>query len=220
MSDLEYKEINQLVAATMLENADLLLLEQGGISKKIQFSEFVSSLAAAVGAILSPPGKIAAYGAAAAPSGWLLCDGSIVSRETYADLFAAIGETWGAGDGLTTFQLPDLRGVIPRGAGTTDRVAGVDAAGNAYTATLGAYAQDKMGGHKHKDPYAGLDTVAPVTGCDLIAGQPSIREGFGDTGRTYNVTTTSPYTDGTNGIPRTGAETAPATAGVTYIIKT
>lgn len=53
-----------------------------------------------------------------APAGWLLCDGSAVSRTEYATLFAAIGTTWGAGDGSTTFNLPDLRGRAAIGAGT------------------------------------------------------------------------------------------------------
>lgn len=64
-------------------------------------------------------GDLKAYAGATVPawaSGyWLMCDGSAVSRTTYADLFDAIGETWGAGDGSTTFNLPDLRGRIPVG---------------------------------------------------------------------------------------------------------
>lgn len=54
------------------------------------------------------------------PTGWLLCDGTLVSRVTYANLFAVIGESFGAGDGLTTFGLPDLRGKTPicKDAGT------------------------------------------------------------------------------------------------------
>jgi microcystin-dependent protein len=57
-----------------------------------------------------PVGLIVGYGGASAPSGWLLCDGSAVSRVTYKDLFDAIGTTWGVGDGATTFNLPDGRG--------------------------------------------------------------------------------------------------------------
>lgn len=53
-----------------------------------------------------------------APSGWLLCDGSAVSRTTYATLFAAIGTTYGTGDGSTTFNVPDMRGRAPVGMGT------------------------------------------------------------------------------------------------------
>lgn len=62
-----------------------------------------------------PPGIIWAYSAAAAPSGFLLCDGAAVSRTTYAALFAVIGITYGSGDGSTTFNLPDLRQRFPLG---------------------------------------------------------------------------------------------------------
>ncbi len=65
-----------------------------------------------------PVATVVATAASAAPSGWLLCDGSDVSRTTYAALFAAIGTTYGAGDGSTTFSLPDLRGRVAMGAGT------------------------------------------------------------------------------------------------------
>jgi microcystin-dependent protein len=58
---------------------------------------------------LVPAGVICAWGAAAAPAGWLLCDGSLVSRVTYSALFTAISTVYGAGDGSTTFALPDLR---------------------------------------------------------------------------------------------------------------
>lgn len=57
-----------------------------------------------------PPGAIVAFAGAIAPAGWLLCDGSAVSRTTFAALFAAISTAYGPGDGSTTFNLPDLRG--------------------------------------------------------------------------------------------------------------
>lgn len=63
-------------------------------------------------------GIIQMFGGSTPPSGWLLCDGSAVSRTQYSALFEAIGTTWGAGDGSTTFNLPDLRGRAPIGAGT------------------------------------------------------------------------------------------------------
>jgi microcystin-dependent protein len=50
------------------------------------------------------------------PSGWLLCDGRLVSRAVFADLFAAIGVRYGAGDGSTTFAIPDYRNAFPMGA--------------------------------------------------------------------------------------------------------
>lgn len=62
-------------------------------------------------------GAIIAYGGSSAPSKWALCDGSAVSRTTYSVLFGIVGETFGAGNGTTTFNLPDLRGKVPAGVG-------------------------------------------------------------------------------------------------------
>lgn len=72
--------------------------------------------------VTTPTGAMHMYGGTAAPTGWLLCDGSAVSRTTYADLFAAIGTQYGAGDGSTTFNIPDLRGRVPVGLGTNASV--------------------------------------------------------------------------------------------------
>lgn len=75
-----------------------------------------------------PVGTIVPFGAISIPSGWLECNGAAVSRATYADLFASIGTTYGAGDGSTTFNVPDLRGRSSigqgTGAGLTPRVIG------------------------------------------------------------------------------------------------
>ncbi|MGR3484072.1 MAG: phage tail protein, partial [Paracoccaceae bacterium] len=60
-------------------------------------------------------GQVAHFAQAAPPDGWLVCDGAAVSRAAYAALYAAIGTTYGAGDGSTTFDLPDLRGEFLRG---------------------------------------------------------------------------------------------------------
>lgn len=59
-----------------------------------------------------PVGTITGYAGATAPSGWLLCDGSAVSRTTYAELFGVVGTTYGSGDGSTTFNVPDSSGFI------------------------------------------------------------------------------------------------------------
>lgn len=66
----------------------------------------------------APIGAILAFGGATAPAGWMICNGAAISRTTYAALFAAIGTAFGAGDGSTTFNIPDLRGEFLRGAGT------------------------------------------------------------------------------------------------------
>ena len=70
--------------------------------------------------VSQPTGAIVMYGAAAAPSGWLLADGSDVSRTTFADLFAVVGTTFGIGDGSTTFGLPNLEGRVAVGRDAGD----------------------------------------------------------------------------------------------------
>lgn len=61
------------------------------------------------------PGDVAYFARNTAPSGYIKANGAAVSRTTYAALFAAIGTTFGNGDGSTTFNVPDLRGYFPRG---------------------------------------------------------------------------------------------------------
>lgn len=63
----------------------------------------------------TPPGSVQMYTAATAPTGWLLCDGTAVSRTTYAGLFAIISTAYGVGDGSTTFNLPDVQQKFPLG---------------------------------------------------------------------------------------------------------
>lgn len=65
-------------------------------------------------------GSITMYGGSTVPSGYLLCDGQAVSRTTYSDLFDVIGTTYGAGDGSTTFNVPNLKGKIPVGLDSSD----------------------------------------------------------------------------------------------------
>lgn len=84
--------------------------------------------------IIIPPGVYVPYGGSSAPTGWLLCDGSAVSRSTYAALFAAIGTAYGPGNGTTTFNVPDMRGRSPVGAGAGT---GGGASGAAGTAPSG-----------------------------------------------------------------------------------
>jgi phage-related tail fiber protein len=62
-----------------------------------------------------PSGAVVYLARSTAPSGWLKANGAAVSRTTYSKLFAAIGTTWGAGNGSTTFNVPDLRGEFMRG---------------------------------------------------------------------------------------------------------
>lgn len=79
--------------------------------------------ASAVGG-MAPTGVVLPFAGSSAPTGWLLCFGQAVSRTTYATLFTAIGTAYGAGDGSTTFLLPDLRGRVAAG---TDNMGGTAA---------------------------------------------------------------------------------------------
>lgn len=85
----------------------------------------------------TPVGSILLYSGSTAPNGWLICDGSAVSRTTYADLFTIIGTTFGSGDGSTTFNLPNLKGKIPVGYDSTqtefDTLGETGGNKNAYT---------------------------------------------------------------------------------------
>lgn len=166
---------------------------------------------------LVPAGVIQMYGGSTAPGGWFICDGSAVSRTTYAKLYAAIGTTYGTGDGSTTFNLPDFRGVFPRGAGTSGKL--TNANGVAFSGTLGTYQNDKMQGHWHDIQGAnGTDhllTSSYATG-ETANGNAG---GFAAAQNANRVETTSPVTDETNGTPRTGAETNPANLAVNFIIK-
>lgn len=91
-----------------------------------------------------PTGVIVPYAGASAPTGWLLCDGSTVSRTTYVNLFAIVGTTYGEGDGSTTFTLPDLRGRTVFGL---DNMGGSSAGrlSSANTLGLGGGSQTKSG---------------------------------------------------------------------------
>lgn len=92
------------------------------------------------------PGAVQFFASTSAPSGWLKANGAAVSRTTYAALFSAIGVTFGAGDGTTTFNLPDLRGEFLRGY---DDGRGVDS-GRSFGTTQGGAIQS----HTHStDPY-------------------------------------------------------------------
>lgn len=106
-----------------------------------------SKLATATIQLLAPTGVINAYAGSIAPSGWLLCDGAAVSRATYADLFALIGTTYGAGDGTSTFNVPNLKGRVAVGRDATQTEFDVlGETGGAKTHTL---TSAEMPSHSH-----------------------------------------------------------------------
>ena len=83
-----------------------------------------------------PPGAILPYGGATAPTGYALCDDTAKSRTDFAALFAIIGTTYGAGNGTTTFNLPDLRDRIPLGKGTNNSTLGAETTGASASAVV------------------------------------------------------------------------------------
>lgn len=99
---------------------------------------------------LAPTGAIVMYGGSTAPSGWLLCDGSAVSRTTYANLFAVIGTAFGVGDNSTTFNLPDLRERFPLGWKAAGAVGGtLGAAGGTLSHTHDSHSFTQPSSHSH-----------------------------------------------------------------------
>jgi microcystin-dependent protein len=75
----------------------------------------LQKLATSLVNLIIAPGIVQAFAGPSPPAGWLVCDGSAVSRTTYSALFAAVGTYWGAGDSINTFNLPDFRGRTPIG---------------------------------------------------------------------------------------------------------
>jgi microcystin-dependent protein len=115
----------------------------GTDTTQIATTEFVTdAVATAVGGVSAiPSGAVMPFAMSTAPSGWLKCNGAEVSRTTYAALFAAIGTTFGVGDGSTTFALPDMRGEFARG---WDDGRGVDSG-----RVFGTSQADAFKAHKH-----------------------------------------------------------------------
>lgn len=175
-----------------------------GVTSAIQ-AQIDAAVAAATAASV-PEGTIIHVAGSSAPAGYLKANGSAVSRTTYAALFAAIGTVYGAGNGSTTFNLPDLRGEFVRGV---DDGRGVDS-GRA----LGSNQGDAFQGHYHK--------LTSDNGTQVFIG--NVNMGSGGSGREVNIGTADAVrealTDGTNGAPRTASETRPRNIALLYCIKT
>jgi microcystin-dependent protein len=103
--------------------------------------------------VIQPAGIIQMYAGSTAPTNWLLCDGSAVSRTTYSALFSAIGTNYGVGNGSTTFNLPNLTNRMPIGKGTGS-FSTLNNTGGAETFTLSS---GNMPAHQH---YIGINTYA------------------------------------------------------------
>ena len=157
-----------------------------------------------------PSGMIMPFAGTSAPTSWLACNGAAISRSTYATLYNAIGTTWGTGDGSTTFNVPDLRGVFLRGTGTNGTY------GTAIGQAVGTYAADTYLNHSHgiSDP-GHSHTVGAFASPGLSPGGTTYNTGSGTTNSGTSTTGISVNTSTTG-----GTETKPKNYGVLYIIKT
>ena len=142
------------------------------------------------------------------PTGFLKANGDAVSRTTYANLFAAIGTTFGAGDGTTTFTLPDLRGQFVRGWADNGNVDTGRTFGSAQTDTFQAHCHNFSGSTgPGSKPYG------------TVAGQPSMGQWNPPDNSTTHVLTGPAQNDGVNGNPRTSTETRPKNIALLACIK-
>jgi microcystin-dependent protein len=171
------------------------------------------TVAAAVAAQAVPSGGIIMGGWAAAPTGYLLCDGSAVSRATYATLFTAISTAFGGGDGSTTFNVPDLRQKFPLGKAT---------AGTGVTLGSSGGTID----HVHTGPSHTHDVAVPYAGWGTNANTPPLAAilqaggtGAGSEATCSQATGNQTVTSVAGGTGNTGTANPPW-CSVQYAIKT
>ena len=115
----------------------------------------------------TPVGSISLFAGKTAPTGWLICDGSAVSRTTYANLFSVIGTTYGTGDGSTTFNIPNLKGKVPVGLDSSDT--SFDTIGETGGEKEHRLTINEMPSHSH----------STVNMCSFEGGVANTRTGYG-----------------------------------------
>lgn len=195
-------ELVDLATVTAIQTADISDA-QITTAKIADANVTTAKLASTTQQGLLPAGAVMPFAMNSAPSGWLAADGTAVSRTDYAALFAAIGTTHGAGNGTTTFNLPDLRGIFVRGSGS-QTISGIT-----YNKTFAAKEGDAMQGHRHS--LSNNTLVWRNTGGGALGG--------GGVSSATSLDVGDPTTDTTNGTPRTASETRPANIALLYCIK-
>lgn len=152
----------------------------------------------------APTGATMSYAASTAPTGWLLADGSAVSRATYSDLFAlfdADGLVFGSGDGSTTFNLPDLSGRIPVGVDT-------ETLGDSGGATEVVLAETNLPSHRHPlGGNTGGESLHKHSMENHTHGAGGITVPYSNTS-TQNGTNTNRWADGSGNTRSTNGHTA------------
>lgn len=186
-----------------------------------QWMELLSSAVPAVNEIM-PYGTIVQTARTSAPAGWLLCQGQLISRATYAGLFAAIGTTYGSGDGSTTFGIPNLQGVVPVGKTASGTFAALGGTGGAETHTL-TEAQIPSHTHIQNAHNHTQDSHGHVVSANSFAGDRQIAVGplggdgdkysLSDSGNDASTTTANIYARGTTATNQSTIATNQSTGG-------
>ena len=179
-----------------------------------------------------PAGTILPFAGSTTPSGYLFCDGSAVSRTTYSVLFAAIGTSFGVGDGSTTFNLPDMRDRLPigyhaSGPGNTNTLNGSGGSFN-HTHTVPAHSHTManhthtMGSHIHGMSHAhglashvhdfGHTHTIPTHDHGLPGHYHNFSLSLANTSHSHTQTARNTGTAGTNNQPRDGDGSGTANA--------
>jgi microcystin-dependent protein len=166
-----------------------------------------------------PTGSVHMMATTTVPSGYLKCNGAAVSRTTYADLFAIVGTAHGAGNGSSTFNVPDLRGEFVRG---WDDSRGVDSGRNFGSAQSDQNQQHNHSasatstvndpGHIHQVQYSNSDSgdgVIEESGTGLSGQEPTLSA-------TTGITVSTSVSIGNSG----GSEARPRNIAMMYVIKT
>lgn len=151
-------------------------------------------------------GIIHIYAGTTPPEGFLACDGSAVSRSTYSELFSAIGTTFGAGDGSTTFNLPDLSGRVCIGS---SQGISLGSTGGSETVTL---TEQQIASHAHEFPQHGHANDIAVT-------TPALSHSITQPAFNYTAPNgTGAIRSGSGTTARSGTTTANASSGASTVI--
>lgn len=150
-----------VVSGLVDANGDLILSTHGGSTSN---AGHVVGPQGPIGDSTIPAGTISLWASDTPPSNWLICDGSPVSRTTYASLFAVIGVKYGSGDGSTTFNLPNLKGRTPVGKDSAQtEFANLSQTGGEKTHKLTA-AESGTPSHTHKIGHGGAGSDGAIYG--------------------------------------------------------
>ncbi len=199
-------------------------IQEGSDYREVCFSQLPSSPYAEVAHNASTfAGMIAPFAGPAenVPAGWLLCDGHAISRSEYINLYNAIGVAWGEGDGSSTFNLPDLRGMFLRGV-SGDSGNDADAESRGMLANNGSNTGNNVGSYQGDairniiGKMGGSAYSQVAEGPFFLNGERNMGTGYG--GANYEMPTCGFDVSRAKDV-FVGADNRPKNVYVTYIIK-